>query len=246
MTSKRPYEKFAKIYDSVMPDKFYEDYFGFVVEILKKHGKRPKETLELACGTGKLARLFLEKGYAIEGLDLSESMLDVARKKGLKVHRGNMIVFELNKKYDLVLCVFDSLNYVQQQSELQKCFESVNKHLNQDGLFIFDMNPPNKINITFPRNPAKTQYYKIGETELFWLNSFEPDTWIVDMVFFEKTENGTYRRFCERHVEKAYKLGIVKEALGKAGLQLIAGYSSFQFDKIERNSQRWFFVCKKA
>jgi SAM-dependent methyltransferase len=245
MAAKSLYEKFAYVYDSIMPDRFYEDYYGFIVEILERFEIRPIESLEVACGTGKLAKIFLDKGYAIEGLDLSESMLNIAKKKGLKVHQGNMIDFELNRKYDLILCIFDSLNYVQQQSELQQCFDSVNKHLDQDGLFIFDMNSDYKINKTIPRNFAKIQYYKIGDIELIWLNSSEPNTWIADMIFFEKAENGMYRRFCEKHIEKAYKLNIVKSTLKKSRFQIAASYADFEFSKIKKNSNRWFFVCRK-
>jgi len=97
MLTGNPYEKFAEVYDSIMPDKFYEDYYKFIIEILKKLELKPASILELACGTGKLAKIFLDEDYNIEGLDLSQSMLSIAKKKGLKVYQGNMVNFKLNK-----------------------------------------------------------------------------------------------------------------------------------------------------
>jgi SAM-dependent methyltransferase len=226
-----------------MEDKFYEDYFEFIMRTLGKLGLTPKTVLEIACGTGKLAKIFLDKGYSIEGLDISRSMLTVAKKKGLKVYQGNMVDFELNKKYDLILCIFDSLNYIQEASELQQCFKSVNKHLNQDGLFIFDMNSDFKINKIIP--DFKTEYYKVGDIETVWLNSHETDTWISEMIFFEKTKDGKYVRFCEKHIEKAHKIGIVRKLVKKADFEIVESHSDFQFSKIRRNSKRWFFICKR-
>jgi len=145
----------------------------------------------------------------------------------------------------LILCIYDSLNYIQRQSDLQQCFNSVNKHLHPDGLLIFDMNSVFKINRIIPNNPVKTQYHRVGDIELVWLNLHEPDTWIAEMIFFERMENGTYQRFYEKHIEKAYRLSTVKGLLKKANFEIIAGYSDLQFNEIRKNSNRWFFLCKK-
>ena len=246
MTTCRPYEKFAQIYDSIMPDNFYGNYYEFVIEILQKLESKPASILELACGTGKLARLFLDRGYNIEGLDLSTNMLKVAQAKGLKVYQSNMIDFELNRKYDLILCVYDSLNYLQKGSDLQHCFNSVKKHLSQDGLFIFDLNSDHKINEVIPNNPVKTEYRKIGDIEFIWLNSTKPESWISELIFFQKMENGKYLRFYEKHIEKAYGMNEVKHLLKEANLEILASYSDFEFSEIEKDSMRWFFVCKPS
>jgi len=239
----KPFVKFAEVYDSIMPDKFYTDYYGFIVEVLKRSALQPKSVLELACGTGKLARILLDKGFNIEGLDSSEHMLEVAKKKGLKVHHANMVNFEMRRKFDLTLCVFDSLNYIQEQSELLRCFNSVRSHLDTEGLFIFDMNSSYKINKIIPRNPVKAQYFKVGDIELVWLNSHQQDTWIAELIFFERTRDGKYRRFYEKHVEKAYKLGNVRKLLRRAGFSLAGSCSDFEFSEIGRKSGRWFFMC---
>ena len=103
------YKKFAEVYDSLLDQqRFYDGYYRFILKILGKLKFSPKSVLDLACGTGKLAEVFLRKGYTIEGLDLSKEMLRIARKRGLKVHAGNMTEFNLRKKFDLALCTFDA------------------------------------------------------------------------------------------------------------------------------------------
>ncbi len=242
MSNEKPYEKFAEVYDSIMRDKFYKDYYNFVVKVLKQLKFRPKTILEVACGTGKLMQIFHKKGYKIEGVDLSKGMLDIAKKKGLKVQQGNMVNFNLKKRYDLIFNIFDSLNYLQKLLDLEKCFKTISRHLNGNGLFIFDMNSDFKINKVIPT--FKTEYYKVGDTELIWLNKHKPNTWVAEMIMFCKSD-GEYTRFYEKHIEKAYKLNEVKRMLKKANFELINIYSDFDFSKVKKNSKRWFFVARK-
>jgi predicted TPR repeat methyltransferase len=129
-----PYNKFAEIYDTLYSDiyrydHFWEEYYNFIIQTLEKRGLKPRRILELACGTGKLTKIFQDNGYSIEGLDYSKNMLKVARQKGLTVHQDNMKNYDLGKKYDLIICVFDSLNYIQTQSDLQQCFITTYNHL---------------------------------------------------------------------------------------------------------------------
>lgn len=242
MSNKKPYEKFAEVYDLILRGKWHKDYYNFIVKILRELEFEPESILEEACGTGNLMEIFDKKGYKIEGLDVSNEMLNVAKKKELRVYQGNMISFRLNKKYDLILNIFDSLNYIKKISDLQKCFESTNNHLCKNGLFIFDMNSDFKINKILPN--LKTEYYNLGDTELIWLNRHKPDKWIADMIFFSKS-NGKFTRFYEKHVQKAYKFNEVKKLLKNTNFELINVYSDFNFGKVKKNSERWFFITRK-
>ncbi|MFX1464960.1 MAG: class I SAM-dependent DNA methyltransferase [Promethearchaeota archaeon] len=239
----RSYEKFSEFYDLVTPDEFYIDYFEFILKILKEINFNPKKILDLACGTGRLTKNFLDKGYDIEGLDISASMLEIAKKRGLKVYQSNMVDFNIGQKYDLIISTYDSLNYILQESNLKKCFNSINKHLNQEGFFIFDMNSEFKINKILPE--YKADYYEFQDAELIWLNNHEPDLWIGEIILFKKTKDGKFDRFCEKYVEKAYKLTKVKKLLEQANFEILETYSDFKFNKIKKNSKRWFFVNQR-
>lgn len=196
----------------------------------------------MACGTGRLTNIFHKKGWVIEGLDLSKEMLSIAKKKGFKIHKRNMINFNLNKKYDLILNIFDSLNYIHKSSDLKKCFQTANRHLNEKGFFIFDMNSDFRINKIKSIN--KTEYYKIGETELIWLNKHIPNFWIIELIIFCKNKE-KYTRFYEKHIERAYPLNEIKRLLKITNFEIISIYSDFNFDKVKNNSKRWFFIARK-
>lgn len=135
------YSRFAYYYDDIFSELDYTDWLNFIEPYLKKEAN----ILDLACGSGTLAILLKLKGYNAEGLDLSSSIIAVAREKAKMHHLSipfyvdDMTSFQLDKKYDVITCFFDSVNFLKTKEELDALFECVYKHLNDDGLFIFDV-----------------------------------------------------------------------------------------------------------
>ncbi len=241
MGSQKPYKKFAEIYDKIMDGEFYKSYTDFILKILRRFRLKPQRILDLACGTGRLTKILLLKGFLVEGVDSSEAMINIARKRGIKCYRQNIINFKLPQRYDLILCTYDSLNYIRNLKSLKKCLSSIKKHLKPEGIFVFDMNSDFKINKLIT---PSVRYYKTGTTDLIWVNSKKPGAWISEMIIFEK-KNRKYQRYYEKHIEKSYKLDSIKNLLKQFNFKILGIYSDFKFSKVKINSLRWFFICQK-
>ena len=135
-----PYKEIADNYDMLFRNR---DEISEIQRIVKKFHPKAKSILELACGTGALLSPF-SKTHQVSGLDVSNPMLSVARKripKG-KFYHQDMTKFSLKKKFDVILCLFNSLNHLADFSELKNTFLSARKHLNTSGILIFDINTP--------------------------------------------------------------------------------------------------------
>ena len=136
----------AALYDIIYGEKPYAREAAFVDECLKKYGIGSTPTLlEVACGTGSHAFALEKLGYKIIATDYSEDMLACARRKAADF--GSSTEFrwqdmrELNveeRPFDGVICLFDSIGYVQTNEALIQVFEGVNRHLRSDGLFVFE------------------------------------------------------------------------------------------------------------
>jgi len=136
----------AKFYDIFYSDKPYSQEAEFVHQCLQKYGIGTTRTvLELACGTGNHALALKGLGYNIIATDNSEDMLGCARRKSADI--GVSIDFrwqdmrELNvegRPFDGVICLFDSIGYVQTNEAFMQVLEGVNRHLRSDGLFVFE------------------------------------------------------------------------------------------------------------
>lgn len=94
--------------------------------------------LEVACGTGRLLVPFVAEGLDVEGLDVSEEMLGICRRKaeaaGVRVtlHRAAMEEFDLDRRYRTIFVPFGSfmlLHSLDRACRALRCFRA---HL-QDG-----------------------------------------------------------------------------------------------------------------
>ena len=122
----------------------------YIESLWKAHDKNPKLVLDLACGTGSLCVELSRRGYEMIGADLSEAMLNQARQKAEDAGQSilfleqDMREFELYGTVAAVVCVCDSLNYLLEEEDLAEVFSLVHNYLDQNGVFIFDMNTIHK------------------------------------------------------------------------------------------------------
>ena len=162
------YERFAAFYDVVMDDP--SPRAARVDAAIDRYRPQPATLLELGCGTGSiLARL--ETTAALTGLDRSPEMLAIAAAKvpGAQLLEGDMADFDLGRRFDVVACVFDSINHLLDVASWASLLDCVHRHLADDGLFVFDVNTVGEL-------------HRLGE-ELPWVYDFEGGTAVIDVTF---------------------------------------------------------------
>ena len=133
------FERSAEIYDALYSFKDYADESRRVVDLVRKHHPSATSLLDVACGTGMhLAHLRAE--YEVEGLDLDERLLDVARVRlpDAPLHLADMRDFDLGRRFDVVTCLFSSIGYVQTRDELSATLGAMRKHLRPEGILLFE------------------------------------------------------------------------------------------------------------
>jgi len=132
------YEKQAKYYDAIYEavGKDYKKESDKIHKIIETYKQSTgQRLLDIACGTGGHIA-FLKKWYQVEGLDIDNHMLAVARKRFPKVlfHRGNMSKFNLGKKFDSITCLFSAIGYTKTKRNLQEAIKRMSEHLKPGGV----------------------------------------------------------------------------------------------------------------
>jgi SAM-dependent methyltransferase len=133
------YREFARHYDAVMGDGAVNS--GVILEAIARWRPETTRLLELGCGTGSVLA-GLESVETLVGLDASAEMLEVAV---AKVPRARFVLtdmsrFDLGERFDVVACVFDTLNHLSEFAQWVSCIECVAEHLEPGGLFVLDVN----------------------------------------------------------------------------------------------------------
>ena len=134
------YSKLAKIYDALYSFKNYEAEAKRLHEIIAEKKTSPGNALlDVACGTGTHLS-FLRKYYAVEGIDLTPEMLEVARARHPEVvfHEGDMRSFDLGRRFDVVTCLFSSIGYMKSPRELREAVINMARHLQPGGVLIIE------------------------------------------------------------------------------------------------------------
>lgn len=159
------YEAFAKFYDAVMGDRARSAQY--LAGLIRQTRPDTKSVLELACGTGSILKQ-LRRKYEVAGLDLSGRMLSIARRKvpQAKLFRQSMVDFHVAGRYDVICCVFDSINHITRFSDWERVFASVRRHLSPSGCFIFDINTQKKLD----RHIAEPPWVHLFERNLLIMN----------------------------------------------------------------------------
>lgn len=105
--------------------------------------------LELACGTGRILMELLKNGIETHGLDLSDEMLEICRKKleseslSTKLYQNNMANFDLSdKNYGMIFCSRASFQMLENLEDAYSALMNIYRHLKEDGVFITDIFMP--------------------------------------------------------------------------------------------------------
>lgn len=139
------FQDYAYYYNAFYKDKDYAKEARQIDEILKKYGKNIHSVINYGCGTGKHDIELSRIGYSCTGIDLSETMIEVAKQnskneeKKIDFSVADIRKFEPEKKYDAVISLFHVMSYQNSNEDIRAAFQSARKALERDKLFLFDL-----------------------------------------------------------------------------------------------------------
>jgi SAM-dependent methyltransferase len=136
---------FETIYDEMYQTFIdYEDEFVSYSALLNQYQK--KQVLEIGCGSGNLARFFIDNNYKYSGLDYSADMLQICTLKNSKSNfiLGDMTQFLLKNKTESIIITGRTSSYLLTNKDVFSCLKSVHQNLKTGGLFCFDFIDANR------------------------------------------------------------------------------------------------------
>ena len=243
------YKDLAVSYDRLTNDVPYDQVVDFYFQILDRENIKPRTAVDLACGTGSVTRLLAEKGLRVVGVDMSEDMLTVASYKCAEI--SNMPLFICQKRQnlrrarggDFACCALDSLDYILDPQDCRQAISRVYKALNPGGIFIFDVNTPEKL------RAMDGQIFIDEDDDVYcvWRGEFDRETNICSygMDLFQR--NGElWQRSFEEHQEYAYSQQQLTQFLKEAGFTDIKVYGDRTFSDPGPGEQRIYFQARKG
>ena len=243
------YQKLAKSYDRLTNDVDYEATVDFYMQILEREGVTPRTVVDLACGTGSVTAVLARKGYEVTGVDMSEEMLTEAMAKVMDMEKPPRFVcqklqeLKLPRAVDMAVCALDSLDYITNPEDCAEAIRRTWKALNPGGIFIFDVNTPEKL------RAMDDQVFLDEDDDVYcvWRGEFDAQTNICSygMDLFQR-EGEVWHRSFEEHREYAYSAEQLIGYLKAAGFTHIEVYADRLFEAPREGEQRIYIKARKG
>lgn len=243
------YEALAESYDRLTNDVDYEATVDFYMQILAREGLKPRTCVDLACGTGSVTAILAQRGYRVTGVDMSEEMLTVAAMKTQDLEPRPMFSCQylqelrLPRAVDMAVCALDSLDYILDPEDCKEAIRRAYKALNPGGIFIFDVNTPEKL------RAMDDQVFLDEDDDVYciWRGEFDEKNNICSygMDLFQR-EGEVWHRSFEEHQEYAYSREQLTGFLKEAGFTHIEVYADRLFEVPREGEQRIYFKARKG
>jgi len=254
MELEKLYDPIAEFYDIEHEEMDYD--LGFYVQEAKKAGC---PALELGAGTGRVTVELARAGIEVTAVEISEAMLDVARKKSKNLTKevqnritwvaGDMRDFEFDRKFDFVFIPFRSFQHLETRAEQERCLACVFRHMEKGGRFVLSLFAP-----SYQRLANKGMFSHLGTINLpdgRKLSKTERVTHdhVDQIITVEKTldvadADGSVKRkiwtFPMRYLWR-FEAELLLE---KAGLEVETIYGDYQRKEFDHNGEM-LFVARK-
>lgn len=244
------YGSFAAVYDQFMDNIPYEDWHHYLLNLLQEQGIEQGIVVDLACGTGNMTVQLAADGYDMIGVDCSCEMLDIARRKcpeNVLLLQQDMRELDLYGSAAAFVCICDGMNYILSEEDLQKVFHQAALFLDDGGVFIFDM----KTEYFYRKllgNRTITDHRE--DSTLIWENEYHPDSrlneYLITVYQLVDEERDLFCREEEYHVQRAYAPEQILPLIEAEGMQLQALYEVMTTKPPTNNSERIYYIIKKA
>jgi SAM-dependent methyltransferase len=235
------YTGFARFYDRIMGDR--DDEIARIRAYISRYQPGARSLLELGCGTGALLA-GLAPELHVTGLDRSPEMLAIAAQTvpEARLLRGDIAAFRLPDRFDVIICMFDTLNHVQSLAGWLSLFSCVYEHLADGGLFIFDVNTAGRLRRLDGAPPYLDEFD--GNVVVMTVRSAGERLSLWRTMIFEHQQQDSYRLHDERIYELAVPLEQIRRAL--AGRFEPLHEASLDGSPVSDDSDRVFFAYRRG
>jgi SAM-dependent methyltransferase len=134
------YYAHAEQYDRIYSSKDYAGEARRLVRIARRYSPGARTLLDVACGTGRHLAEF-RRSFSVEGVDASGPMLSLARRRlgrSVRLTRADMREVDLERQFDVVVCLFSAIGYMQTASDRRRAFRTFYGHLAPGGVALVE------------------------------------------------------------------------------------------------------------
>lgn len=243
------YDDFAWIEPIVSSPEDYRDETELFCKVIKEYSRIKVSTLlHLGCGAGGNDYTF-KKHFEVTGVDISEGMLGIARRRNPEVIylNGDMRTIRLEENFDAVAIPDNSIGHMTTMKDLKKAIITAYKHLKPGGVLLIVAN----IKEEFTENNFVYSGSKGDVKITVFENNYLPDpngtTYEVTLIYLIRRK-GKLEIHTESYIVGLFKLGTWLDLLKEVGFEVKQMKLEHSYDRFIFGEGKFIltmFVCNK-
>ena len=220
-------------------------------ELLKYYAQQcGGPVLELAAGTGRLAKHIIELDLPYTGIDTSEEFIKEAKKrfgnKGV-FQTGNMQDFKLQSDYNFIFIGFNSFLHNLTDKDAENCLSSVNKHLSKNGIFFISAFIPDPIFLYQGESlhPATSYFnYKSRRCRIMEHNTYDENT-LINSITWSIECDGLLSGETYTFKQRMYYPHMMDILLNENGFLIKEKYGGWDRSPLDEDNPLQIYICRK-
>jgi len=247
----------ARFYDKIWGRHDYDADVRFLDGFFRKY--HCKSVIDVGCGTGNHALRLSKLGYQITGVDVSPTMLKIAKMKDeeekIRFVRGDMKKLEKvvskGQRFDAAICLGQVFSHLMTDKDVQAFFSRLHKILKQNGLFVFSARNAKKINEEYLNKLRLDHVVNEGKLQLLVLAHNKRDLENPNIIMWNPIyllkENNKVDLQIREHKLRWFEFSTLKGIVKENGFKIIATYSGPVKEKFKENehTNMWFVTIAK-
>jgi ubiquinone/menaquinone biosynthesis C-methylase UbiE len=246
------YQQYPEYFDAMNIDASTAQKNALIERILKKC--KVHTVLDMTCGTGSQVFYLANKGYQVLGSDFSPELLKQARKKSrhekmqIKFIDGDMRNIKINKKFDAVITIFNAIGHLT-KAGFEKSLKNIHHHLNDNGVYIFDILNPNAMTDKVVADLSCHRQYKIKDSQIFASQCSTLDKKNGQLTSYNQCmiqhKNNKPTLFNEHYTMQIYAAKELKNILSRNGFELVLQYDMHNGNKATEKTLSVLTIARK-
>lgn len=247
------FKLYCDYYDLLYLDKKYNIEVEYILSLIDLYSEiEVVNVLELGGGSGKHAEHFCANGKKLYGIELSSEMIQIANLKKINhytIQEGSIIhPFYEENTFDCAISLFHVISYLNSNDDIISCFNSVNKQLKKNALFLFDvwytpavysLKPETRVK-RFENNELKVT--RIGESDI------DTSTSVVEVnysISIHQKSTNQHQDIIETHKMRHFTLNEIKLFAKFCGFEVLLGEEFLTRKPLSLNTWGALFILKK-
>lgn len=245
----------AKFYDRIWGRYDYDADVKFLGELFQKNGCR--YIIDVGCGTGNHAWRLSRMGYIVTGVDVSPTMIRIARSKDRTAKTGFLegdmkaleCVIPEGKRFDAAIALGQVSSHLCTNPEVQAFLKGIQAVLKKSGLFVFSARNATKINDEYLNKLLLDHIISEERLQLAILaqnsrDPMDPNTIIWRPIYLMK-KNDRFDLQVREHRLRWFQYSELRRLLTENGFRIRAvhsGPSKEKFDELA-HQEMWFVAA---